>query len=94
MQAPVLQRIRDGKFVELSSLVPRAAIAPMDGFQMVVNMHDEAGLPTVNVVPKAYKSTIKSFHEWLSAFMIYAQAYLHFFQSLPSEVLAYVRLLH
>ena len=86
----IMEKIRAGKCIDLSALVPRAALEPRESFQMLVDADDDSGHPRVNVVPKSVHSQIKTFHEWLAAFLTYAQAYLRFFPNKAGGIFAYI----
>ena len=57
---------------------------------MVMGRDASSGDPAVNVIPKAFRCDFKSFHEWLAAFMIFAQAYLRCFPAKAGGVMAYI----
>ena len=86
----ILQNIRAGKYIDLTKLTPRAALATGEGFQMVMGRDSISGDPAVNVVPRSFKSDFKSFREWLAAFLIHAQAYLRCFPARAGGVMAYI----
>ena len=90
MKESILTTIRAGKYVDLTKLTPRAALATSDGFQMVMGRDTASGDPAVNVIPKSYKCDFRSFHEWLVAFLLYAQAYLRCFPARAGGVMAYI----
>ena len=90
MKESILTTIWAGKYVDLTKLTPRAALATGEGFQMVMGRDTASGDPAVNVIPKAYKGDFRSFHEWLAAFLLYAQAYLRCFPARAGGVMAYI----
>ena len=57
---------------------------------MVIGRDTVSGDPAVNVIPKSYKCDFRSFHEWLAAFLLYAQAYLRCFPARAGGVMAYI----
>ena len=51
---------------------------------------DHEGAPSISVVPRSSRSSIKTFQQWLTAFLSYAQSYLHFFLATAPGIIAYV----
>jgi hypothetical protein len=90
IDAAILEKIRVGKYIDLSKLVSHAALDPREGFQMVLDTDADSGNPSVNVVPRSFRCTIRSFHEWLTAFLSFAQAYLRYFPSKAGGLMAYL----
>ena len=68
----ILQNIRAGKYIDLTKLTPRAALATGEGFQMVMGRDSISGDPAVNVVPRSFKCDFKNFRGWLAAFLLCA----------------------
>ena len=85
-----MDNIRTGKYIDLGSLLPRAALETRESFQMLVDADETSGQPRLNVLPKNVRSPLRSFHEWLTAFLTYAQAYLRFFPNKAGGIFAYI----
>ena len=87
----LMTKIKSGKYVDLAKLTPRAAMDARESIQMLVDADDESGRTRVNVLPGEVRSSrIQSFHEWLAAFLIFAQAYLPNFPDKAPGVFAYI----
>ena len=87
----LMTKIKAGKYVDLAKLTPRAAMDARESIQMLVDADDESGRTRVNVLPGEVRSSrIQSFHEWLAAFLIFAQAYLPNFPDKAPGVFAYI----
>ena len=70
----ILQNIRAGRYIDLTKLTPRAALATGEGLQMVMGRDSVSGDPAVNIVPRSFKCDFNELLRVACRFPIYAQA--------------------
>ena len=89
--ASVVAAVRAGRFVELSSFLP-AVSAPGSSVSLRVrgDLCESDGLPSFDLVSRPSRSPIRTFRQWLSAFLSYASLYLRFFPAAAPGVFTYI----
>ena len=82
--------IKAGKFVNFDLLLPAPTSLPNAAFSVQVDpLASTDGGPSLTVLPKVNKRTIRNFPSWLSAWNVFIQAFLFFFPGFAGGLLAY-----
>lgn len=84
------ENIEAGKYVDLSLLASRGIRDAREGIKVVVDNDGDVEGQSLNITPKTFRAPIRSFHEWLTAFLVYAQTYLHKHPHKAAGVFAYI----
>ena len=90
MKEATLLKIQAGKYVDLTELIYRASLDNREGFEMVMGRDRASGDQSVSVIPRNARTKFLNFHEWLQAFLTFAQAYLRSFPQRAGGVIAYI----
>ena len=61
-----------------------------EGIKVVVDNDGDVEGQSLNITPKSFRAPIRSFHEWLTAFLAYAQTYLHKHPHKATGIFAYI----
>ena len=90
MKEATLLKIQAGKYIELTELIHRVTLDTREGFEMVMGTDRASGDQSVRVIPSKSKAKFRNFHEWLQAFLTFAQAYLRSFPERVGGVMGYI----
>ena len=88
LSAANLAAIRGGKFVNFDSLLPASLSHTSSGYSLQFDSSTSDN-PSVSLLPRSSRRTIRNFVTWLAAWNIFIQAFCFFNPSFAGSLLAY-----